>query len=132
MNALLKLAVTVLAVAMPVAAKKGPKITNHVYFDITIGGEEVGRVTMGLYGKSVPKTAENFRALATGEVRDGGVGGMAVPTRPTVFFSRRVEHDNTTLFQKGFGYKGSGFHRVIKVSLGEQTPQAYALSAVLN
>ncbi len=39
----------------------------QVYFDITHGGEPLGRIVIGLYGKTVPKTAENFLALAKGD-----------------------------------------------------------------
>ncbi|CAJ0919842.1 unnamed protein product [Ranitomeya imitator] len=66
-----------------------------VFFDIKIGDEEVGRVVFGLFGKTVPKTVDNFVALATGE------GPMYL----NGFF---------IFLQKGFGYKSSMFHRVIK------------------
>ncbi|KAK1233166.1 Peptidyl-prolyl cis-trans isomerase B [Marasmius sp. AFHP31] len=74
-------------IAQPVDAAKGPKITNKVYFDVKHGDKDLGRITMGLFGGTVPKTAENFRALATGKKKDGT--------------------------ELGFGYKGSKFHRVI-------------------
>ncbi len=40
----------------------------QVYFDVTHDGKELGRIEIGLFGKSVPKTVENFVQLATGEV----------------------------------------------------------------
>ncbi|NED88784.1 peptidylprolyl isomerase [Streptomyces sp. SID11233] len=42
-------------------------MTSKVYFDITINDEPAGRIVFSLYDEVVPKTAENFRQLATGE-----------------------------------------------------------------
>eukprot|EP00743_Colponemidia_sp_Colp-15_P011959 GILK01013471.1.p1 GENE.GILK01013471.1~~GILK01013471.1.p1 ORF type:complete len:188 (-),score=28.86 GILK01013471.1:49-612(-) len=57
------LLLTVLSV---VGLAADPTVTDKVFFDITIGGENVGRIVIGLFGEDTPKTAENFLELAKG------------------------------------------------------------------
>ncbi|CAG8436169.1 9496_t:CDS:2 [Diversispora eburnea] len=61
----------------------------RTYFDIDIDDQREGRIVFELFNNVVPKTAENFRALCTGEK---GTTSSGVPLH----------------------YKGSIFHRVIK------------------
>jgi len=61
----------------------------RVFFEIDIGGKKAGKIVMELFANYVPKTAENFRALCTGEKGIGPSTGAKLH------------------------YKGSTFHRVI-------------------
>ncbi|KAG0380117.1 Peptidyl-prolyl cis-trans isomerase B [Mortierella sp. AD032] len=64
------------ALAVTAEAAKGPVITNKVYFDIEQNGKPLGRVVIGLFGKTVPKTAENFLELAKGTHGFGYAGSV--------------------------------------------------------
>ncbi|MGW5334285.1 peptidylprolyl isomerase [Streptomyces bauhiniae] len=49
-------------------------MSDNVYFDITINDEPAGRIVFRLFDDVVPKTAKNFRELATGEHGFGYAG----------------------------------------------------------
>ena len=44
-------------------AAKGPKITHKVYFDVEHDGQPLGRIVIGLYGKTVPKVKDSFVSI---------------------------------------------------------------------
>lgn len=71
------------------------KLTNPLtYFDIRLGNEYVGRMVMELRADVVPRSAENFRALCTGEM---GIGQFGKPLH----------------------YKGTRFHRIQRVFMAQ-------------
>lgn len=64
------------------------EITDEVYFDIDINSKPAGRVVIGLYGSTVPRTVQNFKTLCEGTMKDPRNGKLLT-------------------------YSGSSFHRVI-------------------
>uniref|UniRef100_A0A8I6AK73 Peptidyl-prolyl cis-trans isomerase n=1 Tax=Rattus norvegicus TaxID=10116 RepID=A0A8I6AK73_RAT len=72
------------------AAKPSNSKNPRVFFDVDIGGERVGRIVLELSADTVPKTAEKFRVLYTGEKGTGSTTG------------------------KPLHFKGCPFHRIIK------------------
>ncbi|KAF9971796.1 hypothetical protein BGZ73_005159 [Actinomortierella ambigua] len=72
----LTFAVAVVALATVATAARGPVITNKVYFDIEQDNKPLGRIEIGLFGKTTPETAKNFLELSTG-VHGFGYKGSA-------------------------------------------------------
>ena len=46
-----------------VSAGNLEEVTHKVFFDMEVDGAKAGRIVMGLFGNTVPKTAENFRSV---------------------------------------------------------------------
>jgi len=85
MNPTQLIAATIMTIATTTAtAADNPKVA----LDVTIDGKPAGTLTLELFADVVPKTAENFRALCTGEKGMGKSG-------------------------KPLSYAGSPFHRII-------------------
>ena len=73
-------------------------MSTRCYFDVTIGGIDAGRIVFELFGDKVPKTAENFRQLCTGEPG----------------FGYKVDYWFFRIFENKPFFQGSIFHRIIK------------------
>jgi peptidylprolyl isomerase len=79
---------TFVAAALAAAASTAMAANPRVALEVTIDGQPAGTVTVELFADVAPRTAENFRALCTGE-KGTGKGG------------------------KPLAYAGSPFHRII-------------------
>ena len=81
-------------------------VTDKVYFDLAVGGKPAGRVVIGVFGNIVPQTSANFVAL-------GKIQSVLCMLHSIYRAMPSIVFDAAT-GEKGFGYKGSAFHRVIK------------------
>ncbi|GER28070.1 peptidyl-prolyl cis-trans isomerase [Striga asiatica] len=113
-------ALILFTILAPNQAKKSKEdlktVTHKVFFDVEIDGKPAGRIVMGLFGKTVPKTVENFRALCTGII--------PFLVLLLILISFHMQLALMALYdflgEKGIGksgkplhYKGSTFHRII-------------------
>lgn len=98
-----------------------PKVTDKIFFDMTIGGQPAGRILIGVFGDTVPKTVKNFKQLSENPVGEGykgtkfhrvikdfmiqagdftkgdGTGGRSI-------YGTRFEDENFTLEHYGSGW----------------------------
>mmetsp|Transcript_20836 Transcript_20836/g.30842 ORF Transcript_20836/g.30842 Transcript_20836/m.30842 type:complete len:218 (+) Transcript_20836:83-736(+) len=56
--------------------QKDAEITESVFFDMSIDDEPAGRIEIGLYGSTVPKTVDNFKQLCNGTPGFGYKGSI--------------------------------------------------------
>jgi peptidylprolyl isomerase len=72
--------------AMAAEGEGMERITDKVFFDVSIGGKSAGKIVIGLFGDTVPQTVQNFKEIAKGYTKKDG---------------------------KTLTYAGSPFHRII-------------------
>lgn len=107
--------------------------------DVSVGGQPAGRIVLGLFGDNVPKTAANFAALGkrilwclVKSAATATISHMPQCCQPMLIESvtccnalGRLSVNIVMYFvllaavhsatgEKGFGYKGATFHRIIK------------------
>ncbi|KAL4911790.1 cyclophilin type CYPA peptidyl-prolyl cis-trans isomerase [Aspergillus aurantiobrunneus] len=77
-------------------------MSSQVFFDVKYepqgaeGTAKTGRIVFNLFDDVVPRTAQNFRLLATGQTKEFGSGST-----------------KETLNENHYTYKGAPFHRII-------------------
>lgn len=90
--------------ASPKDLPENPPFTHKVFFDMTEDGKSIGRITIGLFGTIVPKTAENFRQLAVSDDPKFGYTGSIMHRIIPKFMLQGGD------FETGKGYGGKSIY----------------------